>query len=320
MVHKETDIAVNHSSDAPVASALRVALAVDGSEGADIAVELAAGLNWPPDSILRVVTAIEPNPQPQSLGPWWTYTRGTHIGEVLRGELGALVSRAATQLEPTGCQVQHDVLIGRPADAVISDAEAFGADLVIVGSRGHGPVRSALLGSFSAELVDRAPCPVLVARRPSVRRVLAAYDGSSAASRAIELASEWGLFRSRPVTVVSVAKPPILWHAGISPGIYREVIIDYDQTLAGLEAEHAELASQAAQLLQPNVGEVRSMMRTGDPAEQILAVADADAIDLVIMGSRGHTGLSRALVGSVARHVLHHATCSVLVVSTPETA
>lgn len=313
-------IAMNHSSDMRVATPLRVVLAVDGSEGSGIAVELAAGLDWPPDSILRVVTAIEPNPQRRSLGPWQIYVHGTHIGEALHDELGALVSRAATRLETAGCELEHDVLIGRPADAVISDAEAFGADLVIVGSRGHGPIRSALLGSFSAELVDQAPYPVLVARRPSVRRVLAAYDGSPAASRAIELASEWGVFRSRPIAVVSVAKPPILWHAGIAQGIYREVMVDYDQTLAGLEAEHAELASQAAQLLQRDVGEVRSMVRTGDPAEQILAVADDDEIDLVIMGSRGQTGLSRALLGSVASHVLHHATCSVLVVPTPETA
>ncbi|MGQ0608112.1 MAG: universal stress protein [Chloroflexota bacterium] len=309
---------MNDSSDVREAAGLRVVLAVDGSEGSDIAVELAAGLDWPPDSILRVVTAIEPDPQRQSLGPWWTYIRGTHIGEALHEELEALVSRAATRLEPTGCEVERDVLIGRPADAVISDADAFGADLAIVGNRGHGPVQSALLGSFSAELVDRAACPVLVARRRSVRQVLAAYDGSPAASRAIQLASEWGLFGSRPVTVVSVAKPPILWHAGIAPAIYQEVIVDYGHTLASLEAEHSELASQAAQRLQSSVGEVRAMVRTGDPAAQILALADADEIDLVIMGSRGHTGLSRALLGSVARHVLQHASCSVLVVSTPE--
>ena len=56
----------------------------------------------------------------------------------------------------------------------------------------------------------RVPCPVLVARRRSVQRVLVAYDGSPAASRALQLASEWGLFRSRPASVVSVAKPPVL--------------------------------------------------------------------------------------------------------------
>jgi nucleotide-binding universal stress UspA family protein len=61
-------------------------------------------------------------------------------------------------------------------------------------------------------------------------------------------------------------------------------------------------------------------MRTGDAAAEVIAaVADVNA-DLVVMGSRGRTGLASVVLGSVARNVLHGSTASVLVVRESKTA
>jgi nucleotide-binding universal stress UspA family protein len=52
----------------------------------------------------------------------------------------------------------------------------------------------------------------------------------------------------------------------------------------------------------------------GDPAEEILKVAQGEGVDMIVMGTHGATGLTRLLMGSVAEHVLRKAPCPVLTV------
>src|SRR3990172_6753722 len=73
-------------------------------------------------------------------------------------------SAPAASLQEGGRSVQSAVIRGRAATAIVEEARRFGADLVIVGSRGHGALEEMLLGSVSAEGVDHAPCPVLEIR------------------------------------------------------------------------------------------------------------------------------------------------------------
>ena len=90
----------------------------------------------------------------------------------------------------------------------------IGADLVIVGARGHGIIDEMLLGSVSAEVVDHAPCPVLVARRPTTWRLLIATDGSPDADLAVRLVAEGGIFRYATARVVNVIDVPAAWWLG----------------------------------------------------------------------------------------------------------
>ena len=57
--------------------------------------------------------------------------------------------------------------------------------------------------------------------------------------------------------------------------------------------------------------------REGDAATEVIAAAQATNADLIVIGTHGRTGLSRLVLGSVARNVLHHATCSVLIAREP---
>jgi universal stress protein A len=86
--------------------------------------------------------------------------------------------------------------------------------------------------------------------------------------------------------------------------------------------QHDELAREMTVQLQASGFTAEADRRDGDAATEILAAANASNADLIVMGTHGRTGLTRLVLGSVARNVLQHAKCSVLVVreGSPEDA
>jgi nucleotide-binding universal stress UspA family protein len=301
---------------ADAATPTRVLVAVDGSQCSETAVDLVAGLAWPEGSVVRLVAVLVPAPELPIVAPGVLMSTGD-LEHRMVDELESNLAAAGERM-PSPLIVEHEVVRGRAADGVIDVAQRFEPDLIVAGSRGHGTIASMLLGSVSAELVDRAACPVLVARRPQLRRVTVAHDGSPASLRALDVAATHAALWPVSFTAVSVAQPPVLWRTGIAPGVYRQVLDNYAESLAVLEREHRRLATAAAERLSAAGLECDALQRTGDPAKEILEVARANDSDLIITGSRGHTGVARLILGSVARNVLLHATASVLVVHPEE--
>ena len=84
------------------------------------------------------------------------------LNEVRSEEGEAVVQAAVAALDQPGLETQ--VLLGEPGVELMLFAEEVGATVVVVGSRGHGAIKRALLGSVSDHLVRHAPCPVLVVR------------------------------------------------------------------------------------------------------------------------------------------------------------
>jgi nucleotide-binding universal stress UspA family protein len=293
-------------------SPMRVLVAVDGSDCSQVAVDLVAAMAWPDDSVVRLVAVLVPAPELSIMAPGVAMSPINLEGRLF-DDLKASLASAGERM-PSGLVVEHEVVRGRAADGVIDVAERFEPDVIVVGSRGHGTIATMLLGSVSAELVDRAPCPVIVARRPQIRRVLLAHDGSPASLRGLELAANSPVLGSATFTTISVAQPPVLLRSSIAPGIYRQVLDNFTEALEALETEHGRLAAAAAERLSGAGLESSAMQRTGDPATEILEAARTDDSDLIIVGSRGHTGVTRLILGSVARNVLLHADASVLVV------
>jgi nucleotide-binding universal stress UspA family protein len=291
---------------------MRVLVAVDGSPGAQVGVDLVNTLTWPAGSAVRFVAAVQTF-QEIGYGLFGVPPPDMNIEQPYLDELEDTL-RAAVGAVPPGVTGESAVVYGRPADAILHDAESFAPDLIVAGSRGHGPIATMLLGSVSAELVDRAPSPVLVARRARVERMLLGYDGSPEAQRALELTAAWPLLCGHRTRVVSVAQPPVLWRAGIAPGMYRQVIDDYSNELTQLQTEYGQLAAEGAARLKEAGIKADGERRTGDPGHEILLAGEELGADLIVIGSRGRTGLKRAVLGSVARNVLINAKASVLVV------
>ena len=98
------------------------------------------------------------------------------------------------------------VELGRAAELILQVANEEMVDLIVVGSRGLGPIGSVVLGSVSAHLVDHATCPVLVVRSPEATRMLLATDGTPSSREIPHVLAGWGTaFRGLPVEVLSVA-------------------------------------------------------------------------------------------------------------------
>jgi len=301
---------------------MRVFVAIDGSDSASLAVDLVADVAWPGGTTIRVVEAIETGAALFG-GPWPTLAlvQADELEARVRLDADATVLEAEARLMRPGLAVESAVLHGRPAAAIVDDARQMAADLIVVGSRGHGTIEAMLLGSVSAEVIDDAMTPVLVARCRRIDRVLLAWDGSTGAARAADLLHQWPIFERSSVRVVSVADIEVPWWSGFPEAGSPELMPLWLDAIDASRSRHDLLASEMTVELQAAGLTAEADRREGDAATEILAAAHAFKADLILLGTRGRTGVARLVLGSVARNVLHHASSSVLVVrETPREA
>ena len=294
---------------------MRILIALDGSAPSDRARELAAAIPWPAGSTIRLVSVVQQ--QFEMLAVPGLAATGAELQELEAPQIEAstaMLAEAAATLAGEGRQVETAVLIGRPASTIVDDATRFAADLVIAGSRGHGTLASMVLGSVSAEVVDHAPCPVLVARTAQVRKVMLAEDGSASAARALALVADWPIFAGSSVTVVSVSDVVLPWSLGMVPNLDVALLDTYDAAAEEDLAERRRLVSDAVARLKATGREAKGIVLKGYPSALLVDEAREQGADLVVLGSRGLTGLTRLVLGSVARNVLHHSPSSVLIV------
>lgn len=134
-----------------------IVLAYDGSEHARRAAALAGTLAraQQPAALVRVLVAVEP--VSANLGEP-NFSR-LAAERTLQGQ--ALLAEAKGLLSPD-LDVHEELLFGPVADEIVSVAEVRGCDLIIMGARGLGGLRSVLFGSQVQRVLSHAPCPVLV--------------------------------------------------------------------------------------------------------------------------------------------------------------
>ncbi len=295
---------------------MRVLLAHDGSPSSDAACQLVGSLAWPEETVIQVVGIAEP--AAELLAP--LVVAAPAVGSLdaeAKHELEGILDKAVDSLAKPSLVVHRTILIGRPASLIVDAATDFRAELVVVGSRGRGPLTSMLLGSVSAEVVDHAPCPVLVVRRPDADGLLLAVDGSPSAQAAVAYLTATRIFSGRPVEVLTVAPGTDL--PGSSPlAVISDLAFESFEERRRDDRRHAEdFAASAAQRLIDDGYHARWSVSNGNAAHEIIEAARCFGSGLIVMGSRGHTGLTRIMLGSVARNVLLHTAASVLIVREP---
>jgi nucleotide-binding universal stress UspA family protein len=276
---------------------MRILLGVDGSGASRIACDFVCSRTWPTGTRVRLMAALEPQTDWTGLAPVPNDTT-----EVERGILAEVLDERAEALRGTRCAIETSLEAGRAADLLMAWAAEWFADLIVVGNRGLGAAASAVLGSVSAHLVDRAPCPVLVARSPTASRMLVAADGTPSSRNIPSILAAWGdAFRGLPVEVLSVAA-----HEG-PPETDGEEEPDGDVAL------HRSIADETADEMRALGWHATGVVRAGDPGREIVATGRDWGADLIVTGSRGLGTIRRFVLGSVAHDVLLHARSSVMV-------
>ena len=219
----------------------------------------------------------------------------------------AEVARKAAAVE-----VHQLLIIADPREALLQLSRQ--AALVVVGSRGRGPVRSLLLGSVGVAVTRHASCPVVVVRpgNPGLVRngVLVGVDGSEASRTVLEFAFRQASLHGLPLTVLHTFVDSFAYDA--TAGVAVPVMADLRSS--DLEEERLFLAESMSGMQEkyPDVS-VRTELARGVPAERLLQ--EANRMNLVVIGSHpGTSAASDLLRGSVALTVVEHATCPVALV------
>ena len=212
-----------------------------------------------------------------------------------------------------------EVIVADPpvVNAIVERARRWRAQVIVLGSRGRGPLQGALIGSVSRDVMHEAECAVLVfkgkARAP--RRLLIGLDGSVRSRRAVGFVSSLPPPVGGRVTLLAVVEPARSASIGRMPGSVRSVLA---AELAALEREQLAKArrevSTAARRLVRAGWTVEKVVRRGIPLAELLRTASSKRADIIIVGARGAGGLKRLLLGSVAEGTFAHATVPVLIV------
>lgn len=150
---------------------MKVLIATDGSDDAVEAAVRGMGLIGAADEV--VLLSVVHTPAVVSSGMESGFAGGMATPEVVdaawvgaREEADRCIDRTAEAL-PDGLTIERRIETGEPGLAIVAAADELDADAIVIGSRGRGAIRRALLGSVSSHVVHNAPCPVLVVRQSS---------------------------------------------------------------------------------------------------------------------------------------------------------
>ena len=141
-------------------------------------------------------------------------------------------------------------------------------------------------------------------------KILIGIDDSPCSRAALEFVRTSPMARTANVIVVSAVRPQVMAYSEIyvPPAVAVEELMEEQKNV------HQDLVSRAEKTLRDAGLTTEARVLVGDPREAILETAREEKADLIVVGSHGRSGISKLLMGSVASHVVTHATCSVLVV------
>lgn len=289
-----------------------VLLAVDGTPSADRAAELVASYRGERSQLHVLATNVQT--RPVTIWPEATIDVRS-VEEALLANGREIAERAISRLRASGLNAEAAVRLGFPAQALLREAESRGAELLVMGTRGHGVLGGFAIGSVALRVAHGSRIPVCLVRGESklpsklgiAMRTLLAVDGSEAALRAAGALASWRSWLGElDVQIVYVQQPLTYLETVLPP---HDDVIQQWSTRAGEDATRA-----VSELLAKEGVRSHLHLTIGDPAREIAHLAEDTGCELLVMGTRGMGAAHHALVGSVALKVAAHAAMPVVLV------
>lgn len=213
----------------------------------------------------------------------------------------AALARVARLSADAGVQAPTRLVAGEPSAVLVAEALEHEVDLLCVGPDAGilgGAIR---IGQVAAHVVREASCSVLLAREAGPafpRQIACGVDGSESSVATATLAAH--------LAGATGAELRLLHVIPIFRGDNAEWSLDPE------EPSPPELEPSVHAAVASGVVPIREMAM-GRPESAIVAAASRDGTDLVVVGHRGVSGVTRVLLGSVSEHVMTHAPCSVVI-------
>jgi len=230
------------------------------------------------------------------------FESGTHVCMQAKKDLQAEFGLNGS-VESVVCQ-------GEPPEVIIDIAKEKKADLIALGTYGRKGLNLFLMGSVTAQVILNSPCDVLVVKRAcaactgNYASLLVPYDGSEFSRKALKRAVELARADNSKLTILYVIPR------------YEEMM-DFFKTDAikkSLHLEAEKIIAEAKAIVDAARLPVLTVIREGHAADEIISTADDKENDLIVMGTYGWKGVSKAIMGSTTNRVVAHGTRPILVV------
>lgn len=291
---------------------MHLMLALDESQYAEAIVRMVAAFPRPVGTRLTLVHILEPLEISDALAPGIR----DRIARRHRMEGIGLLRRATRSLRKKYPDIKEILREGLPIYELLKLSRELRPDIIVCGTRGLQAAKGLSLGSVSQRLLSYAPCSIMLAPsgvgsgRP--RKVMLATDGSRGAKEASRLLTI--MPGTREVLVVTVLRPLDERELAMQAASRKEFTQFRAQILEVREKAAKRALDETVKILSGSGALIKSRIGTGHPAEAIPRIAHRHRADLLVMGSRGLTGLRAQALGSISLAVAQQAPCPVLIV------
>lgn len=291
----------------------KILVPLDGSSFAERALPLALTLSEKTRAEVRLAMVNEPlNVAP---GPWADAFLATHSDYI------KTMTESAEERVGPASRVSAALLEGHVAEALCAEADAFGADMIVMSTHGHGGFTRMWLGSVADAVLRHSSVPVLLVRQDedrtddieaigSIQHIVVPLDGSALGETAIEPALELGGLFDASYTLLRTIAYPVM----ISPYM-PDTVQDNTTLLDQLDHEaRAYLDTVRARIDDGSRRVNTKVVISRGPAAGVLEYVETSGADFVVMASHNRHGVARMALGSIADKVMRGSHTPVLII------
>ena len=300
---------------------MKILVATDGSNYSQWACETVGRFAGPAQITAYLVHVTTPIPEPTVPFPDVFMEEDLLFREQIEKEHEV---RAGERLEacrcmlPAGWQVIAEHRVGHPAAEILASVRDHQPDLVVVGARGVDEAPIGGLGSVSQKIARYAPCSVLVAREAGTRfrHALVALDHGDDTRKVMDYLIEAPWLRECTLTLAHVVEDRYLKESRVAASQFKGSEAYLGRLQSALIQDARMFLDEEAKRARESGLTVDTLVLEGDSAKVLQGRADSGGFDVMVMGSKGRTGLTHFLLGSTSQWLLRHTGTSVLLVRT----